>query len=187
LDAFKQVYKSASEKLPRLLIAPRHPERFAEVGKLARETGFSWVKRSSAPTPDDELADVILLDSIGELRSVYPLAETVFVGGSLIPRGGQSILEPAVAGKAIVTGFHTTNFVAAVKEFLKKDALIQLPPIGEKHVAAKLAEVFKRLLNDAEERRKLAANALAVIEENRGATEKTIENLRPFLQVNSTK
>jgi 3-deoxy-D-manno-octulosonic-acid transferase len=187
LDAFKQVYKNSSVKLPRLLIAPRHPERFAEVGNLMDETGFSCVRRSSVPSLGDELADVILLDSIGELRAIYPLAEVVFVGGSLIPHGGQSILEPAVYGKPIITGFYTINFAAAVKEFLDKNALIQLPPTDEKTIAAKLAETFLEVLENIETRKTLGVNALAVMDKNGGATEKTLENLRSFLQVHNKR
>lgn len=187
LEAFKKVYKNSTENLPRLLIAPRHPERFEEVTNLIDETGFSWVKRSSAQTLGDELADVILLDSIGELRAVYPLAEIVFVGGSLIPHGGQSILEPAVAEKPIVTGFYTMNFKAAVEEFLDKNALIQLPETDEKSVVENLAEAFEELLKNIQKRENLAKNALAVMQKNRGATQKTIEYLRSFLQVHEVK
>ncbi len=187
LEAFKQIWKSEPEKLPRLLIAPRHPERFAEVAGQIGKTGYNWVRRSEKESEQDAAAEIILLDSIGELRAIYPLAEIVFVGGSLIPHGGQSVLEPAVCGKAIVTGFYTTNFAAAVAEFKSHDALVQLPQIGEKYVSEKLAEIFRNLLRDAEQREKLAANALAVMLENRGATAKTIENLKPFLHVQNAQ
>jgi 3-deoxy-D-manno-octulosonic-acid transferase len=180
LEAFKKLWKGSLENLPRLLIVPRHPERFREVAELIGETGFEWVRRSENSSEKDKTAEVILLDSIGELRAVYPLAEIVFVGGSLIPHGGQSILEPAVAAKAIVTGFYTMNFAAAVKEFLAKRALIQLPETNEKSVADDLAEVFTELLKDAEKRAELSANALEVMQKNRGATARTIENLKPF-------
>ena len=181
LEAFKKIWKDYSGKLPRLLIVPRHPERFAEVADLIGETGFEWVRRSDAPSERDKTAEVILLDSIGELRAAYPLAEIVFVGGSLIPHGGQSILEPAVSGKAIVTGFYTMNFTAAVKEFLEKNALVQLPETDEQTVIEDLACCFTELLTDAEKRAELAKNALEVMRKNRGATLKTIENLKQFL------
>ena len=187
LDAFKQVYKTSGEKLPRLLIAPRHPERFAEVGNLINDTGFACVRRSDIPNFGDELADVIILDSIGELRAVYPLAEVVFVGGSLIPHGGQSILEPAICGKPIITGFYTANFTAVVREFLEKNALIQFPELDEEQIVGKLAETFSEVLENVEMRQKLSANALAVMEKNGGATEKTIENLQSFLQVHNKR
>lgn len=181
LEAFKKIWKDFGGKLPRLLIVPRHPERFAEVAGAISETGFEWVRRSGEPSAQDKRAEVILLDSIGELRAAYPLAEIVFVGGSLIAHGGQSILEPAVAGKAIVTGFYTMNFAAAVKEFLDQNALVQLPETREESVADDLARSFTELLTDTEKRAALSENALEVMRKNRGATLKTIENLKQFL------
>ena len=184
LQAFKDVWKtSAADKLPRLLIAPRHPERFDEVFALVKKSGFDWVRRSEEESSRDKTAEIILLDSIGELRTIYPLAEIVFVGGSLIPHGGQSILEPASGRCAIVTGFYTMNFADIVKEFLQQDALVQLPELEEKQVSAKLAEVFSQLLQDTHLRRKLSVNASGVVQKSRGASRKTIENLQPLLAV----
>ncbi|MBA3784039.1 MAG: 3-deoxy-D-manno-octulosonic acid transferase [Acidobacteria bacterium] len=183
LDAFNLVYKNAApEKLPRLLIAPRHPERFAEVAQIIKSTGFNWTRRGEEPSSRDKVAEIILLDSIGELRAIYPLAEIVFVGGSLIPHGGQNILEPAAARKAIVSGFYTMNFEAIIKEFLSQNALIQLPKLAEKDVSAKLAETFAELINHSERRDKLAANAFQVLQSNRGATDKTVEHLKILMQ-----
>ncbi|MCY7348757.1 MAG: 3-deoxy-D-manno-octulosonic acid transferase [Pyrinomonadaceae bacterium] len=181
LQAFKEIWRNSAGNLPRLLIAPRHPERFTEVGELIEKSGFDWVKRSAAASSRDQTAEVILLDSIGELRAVYPLAEIVFVGGSLIPHGGQSILEPAIAEKAIVTGFYTANFAEIVKEFLTQNALTQLPKLAAGEIPAKLAAIFSELLSDAQKRRTLAKNAFAVMKKNRGATEKTIEYIKIFL------
>ncbi len=181
LEAFKLLRKDSPEKPPRLLLVPRHPERFAEVAEIIKKTGFEWVRRSASASEKDKTAEIILLDSIGELRAAYPLAEIVFVGGSLIPHGGQSVLEPAAAEKAIVTGFYTMNFAAAVKEFLEKRALVQLTETNEETVAEDLAREFAMLLRDAEKRAALSKNALEVMRGNRGATAKTIENLKPFL------
>jgi 3-deoxy-D-manno-octulosonic-acid transferase len=178
LSAFKQIYKTSEGKLPRLIIAPRHPERFEEVKKLIRETGFDWATRSETPSTRDQAAEIILMDSIGELRAVFPLAEIVFVGGSLIKHGGQNILEPAIAGKPIVTGFYTMNFEAIVKEFVDRDAVIQLPKLDEKHAVEKLADVFSELLTDKKRRTKLAENAATVMRISRGATARTIEQLK---------
>ena len=186
IEAFKEVWKnSAAGKLPRLLIAPRHPERFMEAAVLAKNSGFDWVLRSEEESGRDKAAEVILLDSIGELRSVFPLAEIVFVGGSLIPHGGQNVLEPAMEQKAIVTGFYTINFAEIVKEFAAKNAIVQLPQLGEKEIPARLVEVFSRLLQDAEQRKTLGENAFAIVRKNRGATEKTLELLKPYLRINS--
>jgi 3-deoxy-D-manno-octulosonic-acid transferase len=187
LEAFKKVHDDSPQQFPRLMLVPRHPERFYEVAELIDNTNFNWVRRSSEETFGDKLADVILLDSIGELRAALPLAEIVFVGGSLIPHGGQSILEPAVVGKPVITGFYTMNFAAVVKEFLAKNAIVQLPEMSGEETVEKLAQAFTELLKNAEKREILGANALAVMQENRGATLKTIENLRPFLQVHNTQ
>ncbi|MDQ3181898.1 MAG: 3-deoxy-D-manno-octulosonic acid transferase [Acidobacteriota bacterium] len=185
IEAFKDVWKNSTDKLPRLLIAPRHPERFMEAAVLIKNSGFDWVMRSEEESGRDEVAEVILLDSIGELRSVFPLAEIVFVGGSLIPHGGQNVLEPAVVKKAIVTGFYTTNFEGIVTELVKENALVQLPQLNEKEIPPQLAEVFLSLLRDTEKRNNLAQNAFDVMQKNRGASSKTIESLKPFLQVHN--
>jgi 3-deoxy-D-manno-octulosonic-acid transferase len=187
LEAFRDIWKTSSHGgLPRLMIAPRHPERFAEVAALLKESGFDWVLRSEEPSGRDATAEVILLDSIGELRAAYPLAELVFVGGSLIPRGGQSILEPAVWGKAIVTGHNTKNFQAVVDEFLSREALVQLPELSEKQVVAELAKTLGDLLRDSGRRELLGESARKVMERNRGATAKTIEQIK-FALANPSK
>ena len=168
----------------RLLIAPRHPERFDEVAALIRGTRYSFVRRSDTASEADKVSDIILLDSIGELRAVYALADIVFVGGSLIPHGGQSILEPAAAGRAIVTGPFTHNFDAVVKEFLSRDALIQTPEVPQDFQnPERLYEVFGDLLEHPEKRRQLGENALSVMNATRGATAKTLDYLSPLLGV----
>jgi 3-deoxy-D-manno-octulosonic-acid transferase len=183
LQAFKTIWKNSEANLPRLLIAPRHPERFPEVEKLIRDSGFDWAKRSEKASARDQTAEVVLLDSIGELRSAFPLAEIVFVGGSLIPHGGQNVLEPASARKAIITGFYTTNFEAITREFLEQEAIVQLPKLDGEQVSKNLAESISNLLKDEELRRTLADNAYDVMRRNRGATEKTVEYLRPLLEI----
>lgn len=168
----------------RLLIAPRHPERFDDVANLLRDSPYSFVKRTREITDQDKEVDIILLDSIGELRAVYPLAEIVFVGGSLIPHGGQSILEPASLGKPIVTGPHTMNFDAVVSEFLENDALIQLPESHQEYeITERLYEALvNTLLDNAERRQTLGQNAAAVMgRSNNLATERTIEQLRQMI------
>jgi 3-deoxy-D-manno-octulosonic-acid transferase len=187
LEAFKKVYKTRTENLPRLLLAPRHPERFDEVAELIKNSGLKLVRRSSPLNLEDVAADVILLDSIGELRQVFALAEIVFVGGSLIPHGGQNILEPAIAKKAIITGFYTMNFAGIVKTFETNEAVIRLPELDENEIPEKLAGVFNELLQSGERRRTLAENAFKMLEKNRGATVKTMKFMRPVLQVQAAK
>lgn len=172
--------KFSAENAPRLLIAPRHPERFGEVGELMQNSGFRFSRRSAVISVSDVDADLILLDSIGELRAVYELAELVFVGGSLIGHGGQNVLEPAAVKKAIVTGFYTMNFAAIVQEFLRREAIVQLPRLAENEIPDNLAAVFADLLTDEKQRERLAGNAFAVLETNRGATANSVRLLTPL-------
>jgi 3-deoxy-D-manno-octulosonic-acid transferase len=177
--------KPSPTKRPRLLIAPRHPERFGEVAALAESSGLSWARKSEAARESDAECDVVLLDSIGELRAVYPLAEVVFVGGSVAPVGGHNVLEPALAARAIVTGAHTSNFKAIVETFVARDALVQLPHGEDAQVSNALARVFNELLNDESKRRSTGERARAVLEENRGATARTVRLLEPLLSQRS--
>lgn len=166
----------------RVMIAPRHPERFDALEQMLTKTSFKTARRSDEPSDADLVADVILLDSIGELRSVFPLADLVFVGGSLIPHGGQNILEPAVAGRAIITGPHTFNFAAVISEFLASDAVLQLPPTrDDEDTVAGLASSIEGLLLDPVKRESLGRNARSMIDMNRGATEYTTQHLRTLL------
>jgi 3-deoxy-D-manno-octulosonic-acid transferase len=185
IEAFKQLRSSAGNERARLLIAPRHPERFAEVAALLQSSGLIWSRRSAVRSEGDSACDVILLDSIGELRAVYPLAAIVFVGGSLTPTGGHNILEPAMVGACTVTGAQTFNFTAIVRVFLEADALIQLPPLSESDAPAVLANTLEGLLADDERRRSLGKNARMVLERNRGATERTIKLLAPLFRASS--
>jgi 3-deoxy-D-manno-octulosonic-acid transferase len=181
IEAFKKLRADSSPVKARLLIAPRHPERFAEVASLLDTSGFQWARRSSASVETDKACDIILLDTIGELRAVYPLATLVFVGGSIAPTGGHNVLEPAAAGVCIITGPHTFNFAAIMREFLDMQALVQLPSLSDGEVAARLAQVCAELLADDARRRSLSENARLALEQNRGATNRTIDMLAPLL------
>ncbi|MCC6329985.1 MAG: 3-deoxy-D-manno-octulosonic acid transferase [Acidobacteria bacterium] len=191
LEAFCSVAAGVGRIKPRLLIAPRHPERFAAVEKLVSDfrrdpacewPRYSFKRRSEPGSAEDKDADIIILDSIGELRAVYPLAEIVFVGGSLIPHGGQSILEPAAAGKAIITGYHTHNFEAVVRTFIGNNALIQLPDKTGEQIVDELFLAVSDLLENEADRHSLGVNAAAVMNANRGATAKTVELLAGILE-----
>ena len=167
----------------RLMIAPRHPERFNAVERLLGNYAYSFVKRSAPPTEADSDAAIILLDTIGELRAAYPLAEIVFVGGSLVRHGGQNVLEPAAAGKAIVTGPYTENFDVVIKEFLENDAIRQTPSASDdSQISERLYEEFILLLGSEQTRLELGQNAAAVMgRSNRGATAITIDSLRSII------
>lgn len=181
LEAFTEIRATSSAHQARLLLAPRHPERFAEVASLLEASGLSWTRRTNDATLNDQTCDVILLDSIGELRAVYTLATIVFVGGSIAHTGGHNVLEPAAAGACIVTGAHTMNFADIVRTFLDAGALVQLPPVLEEEAASALADVLTQLFTDEERRRELASKAQAVFKQNRGATERTVKLLAKLL------
>lgn len=187
LDAFQKMCAAlANGKRPRLLIAPRHPERFNEVAALLEASGLSWARRSSPPQKRyDHACDVVLLDSIGELRGVYTLAALVFVGGSIARTGGHNVLEPAAAARCIITGAHTFNFSSIMRDFLERDALVQLPALTEAEAPDALAQIFRELLNTDERRRRIGENARTALEESRGATDATIALLAPLLEQRS--
>lgn len=177
IEAFVMLRSDAHGKSSRLLIAPRHPERFADVAAILKESGLSWRRRSEPAAETDIKCEVILLDSIGELRAVYPLAEIVFVGGSIAPAGGHNVLEPAAADTCIVTGPHTMNFAAVVRAFLNADALVQMPAARETDAAALLSSLMQDLLADDARRIAMARRAGQLVRDNSGATERTIEAL----------
>ncbi len=176
LDAFANLLHKPTTRDIRLLIAPRHPERFNEVAAIIRKTGLHFVRRSE---PDSmragQAVQVILLDSLGELAAVYAMADIVFIGGSLVPVGGHNILEPALFGKPIVVGPHMSNFQAIIQEFKTKDAIIQL------HSPNELEQVFHNLIQDPNRRRTLGENARAVLNTNGGATRRTVAAIAPYL------
>lgn len=175
LDAFKTIRASAPGGRARLLIAPRHPERFSEVAKLIADSGMSWARRSELATAKDDTCSVILFDSIGELRAVFPLADIAFIGGSIVSHGGQNVLEPAAQGVCVITGAHTHNFTAITKALLAEDAMVQLPEVSFADAASELASSIIQLLANDDRRQAVAARALAVCNRNRGATQRTVD------------
>jgi 3-deoxy-D-manno-octulosonic-acid transferase len=158
-----------------LVIAPRQPERFGEVDRLAREAGFVTMRRSELPIDAEPRADVVVLDTIGELAQLYQVATAVFVGGSLVDHGGHNILEPAIFGKPIVFGAHMHNFKEIADTFLGNDAAIQVRSDEE------LGEVLLTLVTDPVRRARLGAAARALVEANRGAKAKTLDVIADLL------
>ena len=187
LEAFRQVERGNGSQKPRLVIAPRHPERFAEVASLLNASALRWVRRTDQPSPKDSESEVILLDTIGELRSVFALASIVFVGGSIAPHGGHNILEPAAVGACIVTGAHTENFTEIVSTFVEADSVVQLPAVTEITAAKVVATIFNKLLADPVRAKTLGAHAKALVEQNRGTTERTVNLLTTILSVAPAK
>ena len=182
IEAFKRTRAALPDKQPRLLLAPRHPERFAEAAALLDSSGLGWARRSGTPAASDAGCDAVLLDTIGELRAAYPLASLVFVGGSIAKTGGHNVLEPAAEAKCVVTGPHTFNFKEIVGRFRELDALVQLPEASDEDAADELARVMAELLADDARRLELGARARAALEQNRGATGRTVEMIAPLLE-----
>jgi 3-deoxy-D-manno-octulosonic-acid transferase len=173
LDAFRQVQARWPEAL--LIIAPRHPERFDEVVRLAGDEGFRVARRSGLVVDTAPAADVVVLDTIGELARLYQLATAVFVGGSLVDAGGHNILEPAMFGKPIVFGPHMSNFAEIADEFLRNKAALQV------HSTPELGETLVSLVGDAVRRASLGAAARALVESNRGAKARTLAVVQDLL------
>lgn len=168
---FKKIFREFPQAL--IVLAPRHPERFDAVADLLRESGLSFWRRSSWKSSALG-GGVLLLDTIGELASVYSLADVAFVGGSLVPRGGHNILEPAQFAKPILIGPHYENFRGIVQSFLKHDAVRIVAP-------EQLTEAVLKLMRSPHEAVQLGARAWAVIESGRGSTQRTAGKLRDLL------
>ena len=178
LSAFKQL--RAAEPDIRLLIAPRHPERFNAVAELLKATNQNFARRSANSAAIN--ADLILLDSIGELAAIYRFASAVFVGGSLVPVGGHNILEPALFAKPIIVGPHMQNFREITAEFLRREAVIQLSATDANEQVRELCRTLAELLNDKNLAARLGANARQAIEDNRGATARTIAAIAELIE-----
>lgn len=160
-----------------MVLAPRHPERFAGVAALLGATGHSWVRRSEWKTQAAkplQPGEIVLLDTIGELASIYSLASIAFVGGSLIPAGGHNPLEPAQFGVPIVMGPHYANFRAIVDDMRSHRAI---------RIVAKeeLAEALLHLLWDPLEITGMGVWAKQVFDQQAGATTRSIAALRQLL------
>ena len=173
----ESIQKLRQKQPVRLMLAPRHPERFNEVASLLQKSGLTWTRRTNAPDPNDASATVVLLDTIGELPATYELADIVFVGGSIVDKGGHNVLEPAAAGATVVTGAHTHNFHAIVDLMNEAGALVQLPALEGAVASDELAYVFEKLLSDPAEREELGRRAKQLITANRGAADRTIKLL----------
>ncbi len=175
LAAFRQVLQQFPNTI--MILAPRQPERFEKVAALIASAGLPFVKRSTwDPQAGATLGagSIFLLDSVGELASVYALADVAFVGGSLVPLGGHNILEPAQHGVAVLTGPHTFNFREIVRIFEAGGGLRVVS-------ADDLSSSIMNLLNNHQEREQLGRRARELFLENTGATGKTITALQLLL------
>jgi 3-deoxy-D-manno-octulosonic-acid transferase len=166
LRAFRRARASTPDL--RLVLAPRHPERFEEVVALAAAEGYTVARRTALAIDQAPAADVVVLDTIGELARVFQVGTVVFVGGSLVDVGGHNILEPAVFGKPILFGPHMQNFREIAESFLRHGAARQVAS------AAALADALEELLADPVACARLGAAARALVEANRGAGARTL-------------
>ncbi len=173
LRAFNRVRATTPNAL--LIVAARHPERFAEVERLCRQEGLATVRRSELAIDTEPRADAVVLDTIGELAQLYQVATVVFVGGSLVPAGGHNILEPAFYGKPIIFGPHMENFGEIAQTFLANGAAVQLRSGWE------FEEALLSLMGDPVRRARLGAAARALIETNRGAKDRTLAVLSELM------
>lgn len=174
-----------------LVLAPRKPERFEAAAEFIRESRRKFVRRSQLPIgkpggsgahvssangaiPDD--VTVILLDSIGELGSVYRLAQGAFVGGSLVPSGGHNILEPAAFGKIPVFGPSMENFAEIASRFVSVGAAIQVESPEDAGVA------WIELLRDPQRLRDMGERARQLVNSSRGATDRALAEIGKYLK-----
>jgi 3-deoxy-D-manno-octulosonic-acid transferase len=182
LGVLKRLLAQPATRHVRLLIVPRHPERFNAVAALVERSGLSLTRRSvGAPSPD---ASVLLLDSVGELAASYEFATIAFIGGTLIPHGGQSIMEPALYAKAIVVGPHTENFPGIIDDFLENDAILQIPnDEKDRNIQIdQLTEAFTNLLTHDAERNAMGQRAQSLFGKSKGATAFTVNRIVQILE-----
>jgi 3-deoxy-D-manno-octulosonic-acid transferase len=178
-----------------LVLAPRKPERFDAAAEFIEESHRKFIRRSQLPVPgtaqdsqasstakratsNGSLTDdvtVILLDSIGELGSVYRIGDGAFVGGSLVPSGGHNILEPAAFGKVPVFGPSMENFAEVASRFVSAGAAIQVENPEDAGVA------WIGLLRDPERRQRMSGNAKRLVDNSRGATDRAIAEIASHL------
>jgi 3-deoxy-D-manno-octulosonic-acid transferase len=167
-----EVYQKYRSEFPglRLILAPRHVERVEEVLKIIRSRGISTVKLSQLD--GYQVKDQILVvDSIGQLGSLYEIADIVFVGKSLVDGGGQNILEPAWFSKPIIVGPYTQNFRDAVQLFLRDGAIKQV------RNERQFADVLVMFLRKPDDRIQMGRQARLICEANVGATQKTFNEI----------
>jgi len=176
LDAWPRLLEAHPDLA--MILAPRHPERFAAVATLLDRSGFRWIRRSAwkAAPPDPQnpvrQGEILLLDTIGELASIYSLAAVAFVGGSLIPAGGHNPLEPAQFGVPIVMGPHHANFRTITEDLLAREAL---------RIATELAQTLGDLLARPDDARAMGARARQVFEQQAGATGRCVKAIRKLI------
>jgi len=162
----------------RMTVVPRKPERFDEVANMIEASGFTSVRYSKLKETDTKAQgkpDIILGDTMGDLKKFYSLASIVFVGRSLVPMGGSDMMESAALGKCTIFGEHTFNFKQTVDALLGGDGAIQIKDSDE------LYETIKKCLTDINYSQSISKNGREVIARNQGATQKTVTEIAKLL------
>lgn len=172
LDAFLALRRVGTPV--RLILAPRHPERVEEVEALAGARSLHPVRRSQIGS--GSASDLIVLDTIGELASLYGAADVIFIGGSLVPVGGHNVIEAALHAKPVIFGPHMANFRDTATLLLTAQGAIQLQD------AAELAPTLRTLLADPIRRRALGEAAWSAVRAHQGACRRTLEAIEAVLE-----
>ncbi len=174
-----ETYVELQDEFPdlRLILVPRHAERFAEVARLVESSGLNLVRRSSQSSADAPLdtRPVALLDTLGELSACWGLADVAFVGGSLTSRGGQNMIEPAGYGAAVVVGPNTHNFRDIVEGLQFRDGIRVI------RQATELTDTVRELLRDTTTAQRQGKAAQAFVLTQQGATDRTLRLLTGLL------
>lgn len=168
LTAFEEIRRSVPNTL--LVLVPRHPERFSRVDALCREQGYAVCRRSEDVACPPE-TDILLGDTMGELPVLYAASDVAFVGGSLVPMGAHNLLEPAALGLPVLVGPHTFNFAQITQLLLHAGGCEQ---VADAHL---LADAVTELLEDPEHRTTMGRRALDLVQANRGAVERMLEEV----------
>ena len=168
LDAHRRLLSSHPDAL--LILVPRHPERFNSVFELCQREGFATVRRSTGANVDAQTS-VLLGDTMGELLFLYALADSAFVGGSLVPNGGHNLLEPAALAKPVLSGPHLFNFLDIAAQMHEAGALVEVDD------AEGLAIEVQRLFELPRDAQRMAEAGLAVMRRNQGALQRLLDSL----------
>jgi 3-deoxy-D-manno-octulosonic-acid transferase len=169
LDAWLRVKERPAGML--LAIVPRHPQRFDDVAQLVRARGLSLQRRSQMTNAQVD-ADVLLGDSMGEMFAYYAACDCAYIGGSLLPLGGQNLIEACALGKPVLVGEHTFNFLDATEEAVAAGAALRVAD------ADSLLAQAVRLVCDAHARAQMGSHAADFASRHRGATLRTVELLQ---------
>ncbi len=180
LDCYRQIMQERPELKLRLAIIPRKPEKFDEVAGLIEKKGlalvrYSQVKSGKVTVADCHAESVILGDTMGDLRKFYSLADIIFVGRSLVPMGGSDMMEAAALGKPVIVGPYTENFNQTVTALRAGNGIVVVPE------GKALKEAIVRLSDDKEYASNIAVSGRQVIIDHKGATDKTIEQIRKIV------